>query len=147
MALRPLSLPPLPQLPPRLLPPLLLGATLLAPGPLAPLAAPPARAADDTLPQSVQQLRRFPFQPNCAGNTQEIVACLWQQRNRGDATLQRLLGSVELREQWRASRRRVCERVAAKAEGGSIQPIVWLSCENALNTTLIDQLRKPLLGP
>jgi uncharacterized protein YecT (DUF1311 family) len=75
------------------------------------------------------------------------VACLWQQRNQGDGTLQRLLGSVELREQWRASRRRVCERAAAKAEGGSIHPIVRLSCENALNTALIDQLRQPLLGP
>jgi uncharacterized protein YecT (DUF1311 family) len=76
-----------------------------------------------------------------------LLACLWQQRNRGDGTLQRLLGSVELREQWRASRLRVCERAAAKAEEGSIHPIVRLSCENALNTALIDQRRKPLLGP
>jgi len=49
----------------------------------------PALAADDTLRQLTQQLQRFPFQPDCVGNTQEIVACLWRQRNQDDATLQR----------------------------------------------------------
>jgi hypothetical protein len=95
----------------------------------------PAQAADDTLRQSVQQLRRFPFRPDCDGNIQEIVACQWRQRNQDDATLQRLLSSSALLEQWRASRRRVCERAATKAEGGSIHPIVWLSCETSLNAT------------
>jgi hypothetical protein len=78
----------------------------------------PAQAAGDTLHQSVQQLQRFPFRPDCDGNTQEIVACQWRQRNQDDATLKRLLGSTALLEQWRASRRRVSERAATKAEGG-----------------------------
>lgn len=104
----------------------------------------PVRAGDDSLRQSQQQLRQFPFKPDCDGNTQEMVACLWRQRNQDDATLGRLLGGPALLEPWRASRRRVCERAAARAAGGSIHPLVWLGCENALNTTLIDQIARPL---
>ncbi len=105
----------------------------------------PALAADDTLRQLAQQLQRFPFQPDCDGKTQEIVACLWRQRNQDDATLQRLLGSSALLERWRATRRQVSERAAAKAEGGSIHPIVWLSCENKLNAALIKEISQPLV--
>lgn len=107
--------------------------------------SPAAPAADDTLQQSREQLQRFPFQPNCGGNTQEMVACLWRRRNQEDATLARLLGKPEPLEQWRASRRLVCGQAAAQAQGGSIHPIVWLSCENSLNQELLRQLRKPLL--
>jgi uncharacterized protein YecT (DUF1311 family) len=103
------------------------------------------QAVDESLEQSVEQLRRFPFQPDCDGNTQAIVACFWRQRNQDDATLERLLGSASLLEQWRASRRTVCERAAAKAEGGSIHPIVWLSCENKLNGALIKEISQPLV--
>jgi hypothetical protein len=120
-----------------LLLPLALWAALLPPG--------SARAAEDSLRQSMQELQRFPFRPDCDGNTQEIVACHWRQRNRQDATLERLLGSSPLLEGWRASRRRVCETAAAKALGGSIHPIVWLRCENQLNATLIEQIRQPLV--
>jgi len=77
----------------------------------------PAKAADDSLRQSVQRLQQCPFRPDCDGNTQEMVACLWRQRNQEDATLQRLLASSALLERWRASRRQACERAAAKAEG------------------------------
>lgn len=104
----------------------------------------PARAAEDSLPQSQKELGQFPFRPNCAGNTQEMVACLWQRRNQADRVLAGLLARSELLEQWRASRRRVCGRAALKAEGGSIHPIVWLSCENALNKELLRQLQRPL---
>ncbi|WP_254977591.1 lysozyme inhibitor LprI family protein [Cyanobium sp. ATX 6A2] len=109
------------------------------------LAPVPAQAADDTLRQSMRQLGRFPFRPDCDGNTQEIVACQWRHRNQDDATLERLLGSTALLEQWRASRRRVCEQAAAKAEGGSIHAVVWLSCENNLNAALITELSQPLV--
>jgi uncharacterized protein YecT (DUF1311 family) len=104
-----------------------------------------AQAADDNLDQSVEQLRRFPFRSDCDGNTQEIVACLWRQRNQDDATLQQLLDSSALLEQWRTSRRQVCGRAAAKAKGGSIHPLVWLSCENKLNGALIKEISQPLL--
>ena len=43
-----------------------------------------AQFADDTLCQSVQQLRRFPFKPDCDDNTQEIVVCLWRQWDQDD---------------------------------------------------------------
>jgi len=105
----------------------------------------PAQSADDTLRQSTQQLQRFPFQPDCDGNTQEIVACLWRQRNQDDKTLQHLLGSSALLERWRATRRQVCERAAAKAEGGSIHPIIWLGCEHKLNAALIKEISQPLV--
>jgi hypothetical protein len=121
-----------------------LAAVLLAAA-LFPTIPPPAQAADDTLRRSVQQLQQFPFQPDCEGNTQEIVACLWRQRNQGDATLQQLLGSPALLERWRTSRRQVCERAARKAEGGSIHPIVWLSCENKLTAALLREIDQPLL--
>ena len=104
-----------------------------------------AQAAEDSLDQSVQQLRRFPFQPDCDGNTQKIVACLWRQRNQNDATLQRLLGSSALLEQWRTNRRQVCERAATKAEGGSIHAIIWLGWENKLNAALIKEIDQPLV--
>lgn len=120
--------------------PLMLGAVLLA----ALLAPERAGAEDTTLQQSLQQRQHFPFRPDCDGNTQQIVACQWQRRNQGDATLEPLLGSAALLEQWRSSRRLACERAAARAEGGSIQPILGLSCENALNSTLIEQLSTPL---
>jgi len=108
------------------------------------IGSPPAGAAEDTLRDSREQLRQFPFQPDCAGNTQEMVACLWKRRNQGDATLEGLLGTPALLEQWRTSRRWVCRQAAQKAEGGSLHPIVWLSCENALNRELLRQIRRPL---
>lgn len=122
--------------------PLLLCVTTagLAGGQLAPV-----QAADDTLGQSQMQLRQFPFSPNCNGNTQEMVACLWQRRNQADQALQTLLGEAERLERWRSGRRQVCEMAAEKAKGGSVHPIVWLSCENALNKELLRQIRRPLL--
>jgi uncharacterized protein YecT (DUF1311 family) len=95
--------------------------------------------------ESQGQLRHYPFAPNCAGNTREMVACLWQRRNQADNALATMLEGTERLEQWRASRRRVCEIAARKAEGGSVHPIVWLSCENALNKELLRQIRRPLL--
>jgi hypothetical protein len=117
----------------------------LAPGPLAGVGSLPASAAEDSLGQSREGLRRFPFRPDCAGNTREMVACLWERRNQGDASLAKLLGRPELLERWRASRRLVCRQAAEKAKGGSIHPIVWLSCENGLNKELLRQIRRPLL--
>ncbi|MEB3323928.1 MAG: hypothetical protein VKM17_01165 [Cyanobacteriota bacterium] len=105
----------------------------------------PARAAADTLQGSQEMRKQFPFQANCNGNTQEMVACLWERRNREDRVLGALLGEKERLEDWRASRRRVCEVAARKAEGGSTHPIVWLSCENALNRELLRLLKQPLL--
>ncbi len=114
-------------------------ATTAASGPT------PTRAVEATLMQSREQLRRFPFQPDCGGNTQEMVACLWQRRNQADAILAGLLGKPDLLEQWRSSRRQVCRRAAEKAIGGSIVPIVWLSCENGLNKELLRRIQQPLL--
>jgi hypothetical protein len=108
------------------------------------IAPPSAGAGEDSLRQSREQLSRFPFQPDCGGNTQEMVACLWQRRNQDDATLESLLGSPGRIEPWRSSRRQVCRQAARKAEGGSLHPIVWLSCENALNRELLRQIRRPL---
>lgn len=102
----------------------------------------PLQAAEGTLQRSQEQRRQFPFAANCQGNTKEMVACLWEQRNQGDRRLLRLLGSAEL-EPWRASRHQVCGQAAAKAKGGSIHPIVWLSCENALNLELLRQIDPP----
>jgi hypothetical protein len=87
----------------------------------------------------------FPFRSDCNGNTQEMVACLWDRRNGADTTLLRLLGRSDLLEGWRASRRQVCGVAARKAEGGSVHPIVWLSCENGLNRELLRQIQRPLL--
>ena len=105
----------------------------------------PARAADDTLQGSLEMRKQFPFPAKCDGNTQEMVACLWERRNREDRVLGSLLGEAERLEQWRASRRRVCEVVAQKGLGGSIHPIVWLRCENELNRELLRSLKQPLL--
>jgi hypothetical protein len=105
----------------------------------------PARAAEESLGQSRERLRHFPFQPDCGGNTQEMVACLWEQRNQADAALAKPLGTPEVLERWRSSRRQVCRQAAEKARGGSIHPIVWLSCENQLNKELLRQIRRPLL--
>lgn len=92
------------------------------------LAAPPtpAQAADDSLQKSKEMRKQFPFQANCNGNTQEMVACLWERRNREDGVLGSLLG------------------VAKKGEGGSIHPILWLRCENGMNRELLRLLKQPL---
>lgn len=105
----------------------------------------PLKAAQDSLETSQRQLHHFPFAPNCSGNTQEMVACLWQRRNQADAALVPLLGTRDLLEQWRLNRRQVCGLAATKAQGGSVHPIVWLSCENALNKELLRQMQRPLL--
>ncbi|MBE9171664.1 DUF1311 domain-containing protein [Cyanobium sp. LEGE 06143] len=99
-----------------------------------------APATQNSLQDSLRQRQAFPFHPDCDGNTQEIVACLWQQRNQADVSLEGLLGQGALLEPWRSSRRQVCEQTTRPVEGGSIGPIVWLGCENALNATLIEQL-------
>ena len=118
----------------------LLGSVAVLPHPV--LASSPALPSE-TLQQSIQRLEAFPFLPNCNGNTQEVVACLWHRRNQADQRLLKLMDAGTL-EPWRASRRRVCEGVAAKAEGGTLLPIVWFSCENALNQTLLKQGTTPL---
>lgn len=105
----------------------------------------PPQPQADSLRQSQDLRRRFPFTPDCAGNTQEMVACLWERRNQEDAALESLLGGADRLEPWRASRLRVCEVAAEKAKGGSVHPIVWLSCENALNRELLRHIRRPLL--
>jgi hypothetical protein len=105
----------------------------------------PVRAANDTLQESQDLRKQFPFQAKCDGNTQEMVACLWERRNREDQVLGTLLGEAARLEQWRASRRRVCEVGAQKGLGGSIHPILWLRCENGLNLELLRLLKQPLL--
>jgi hypothetical protein len=85
--------------------------------------ATPSQPPLETLAASIQRRLAFPFQPDCQGNTQEIVACLWQRRARAAA----------------------CRRSAERGSGGSIQPILGLGCENALNATLIQQTAGPLL--
>lgn len=136
-------------------PPLAAPAAAPAAGPSAPVApagapagapiAAPAQAPLETLAESIQRRLAFPFQPDCQGNTQEIVACLWQRRDRQDQRLATLLGSAEALEAWRGARAAACRRSAERGSGGSIQPILGLGCENALNATLIQQTAGPLL--
>lgn len=97
----------------------------------------------ETLPQSIELRRVFPFQPNCNGNTKEMLACLWQQRDRQDQRLQTLLGSATELELWRGVRQRLCRRAAERGAGGSIAPLLGLECELALTTTLLDQIALP----
>ena len=108
-------------------------------------AAPPASEAPESLSQSIQRRQEFPFPPRCNGNTQEMVACLWQRRNHGDLRLRKLLGNEQELERWRATRLAVCRGSAERGAGGSIQPLLWLGCENALNSTLVEQITSPLL--
>jgi len=107
--------------------------------------AQPASEATESLSQSIQRRREFPFPTRCDGNTQEMVACLWQRRDRGDLRLRRLLGNENTLERWRTARLAVCHRSSERGAGGSIQPLLWLGCENNLNTTLIEQITSPLL--
>ena len=115
-----------------------------APRSFAPSAT-PSQPPLETLAASIQRRLAFPFQPDCQGNTQEIVACLWQRRDRQDQRLATLLGSAEALETWRGARAAACRRSAERGSGGSIQPILGLGCENALNATLIQQTAGPLL--
>ena len=108
-------------------------------------AAPPAGETPESLSQSIQRRKEFPFPARCDGNTQEMVACLWQRRDRGDLRLRKLLGNEQALEHWRAARLAVCRRSSERGAGGSIQPLLWLGCENALNATLIEQITSPLL--
>ena len=107
--------------------------------------APPASEAPESLSQSIQRRQAFPFPARCDGNTQEMVACLWQRRDRGDLRLRKLLGNEQVLEHWRAVRLAVCHRSSERGASGSIQPLLWLGCENNLNTTLIEQITSPLL--
>ena len=113
---------------------------------LLPAATRPAAQSSETLAQSIERRRVFPFRPNCEGNTQELVACLWQRRDQLDGRLLELLGGSQELEGWRSARHGVCRRPAERGLGGSIRPILWFSCENALNTSLLQQLT-PRLGP
>jgi hypothetical protein len=106
--------------------------------------SPAASEVRESLSQSIQRRKDFPFTPLCDGNTQEMVACLWQRRDRGDLRLRKLLGNEQELERWRATRLAVCRGSAERGAGGSIQPLLWLGCENALNNTLIEQITSPL---
>jgi hypothetical protein len=83
--------------------------------------ATPSQPPLETLAASIQRRLAFPFQPDCQGNTQEIVACLWQRRDRQDQRLATLLGSAEALETWRGARAAACRRSAERGSGGSIQ--------------------------
>ncbi len=110
---------------------------------------PPARQLSlellETLPESIALRRQFPFRPDCNGNTKEMLACLWRQRDRQDQRLQPLLGGPQELERWRAVRQRVCRRAAEKGSGGSIAPLLGLECELALNTSLLSQITTALV--
>jgi hypothetical protein len=107
--------------------------------------SPPASEGRESLSESIQRRREFPFKPRCDGNTQEMVACLWQERDRDDLRLRHLLRDEQHLEGWRQARLAVCRRAADRGAGGSIRPLLWLECENALNSTLIEQITSPLL--
>jgi hypothetical protein len=107
--------------------------------------SPPASEGRESLSESIQRRREFPFKPRCDGNTQEMVACLWQERDRDDLRLRHLLSDEQHLEGWRQARLAVCRRAADRGAGGSIRPLLWLECENALNSTLIEQITSPLL--
>jgi len=107
--------------------------------------APPANETPESLSQSIQRRKDFPFPARCDGNTQEMVACLWQRRDRSDLRLRKLLSNEQVLEHWRAARLAVCRRSSERGAGGSIQPLLWLGCENALNATLTEQITSPLL--
>lgn len=107
--------------------------------------AQPASEVRERLNESIQRRQEFPFPARCDGNPQEMVACLWQRRDRGDLRLRKLLGNEQVLEHWRAARLAVCRRSNERGAGGSIQPLLGLSCENALNATLIEDITSPLL--
>lgn len=99
----------------------------------------------ETLPQSIERRRAFPFQANCDGNTKEMLACLWQRRDQQDQRLASLLTNAEDLELWRGVRQRLCRRAAARGAGGSIAPLLGLECELELNATLLRQISGPLV--
>jgi len=107
--------------------------------------SPPINEPPESLSQSIQRRQEFPFPARCDGNTQEMVACLWQRRDRGDLRLRRLLRNENTLERWRTARLAVCSQSAERGAGGSIQRLLRLGCENNLNTVLIEQIISPLL--
>lgn len=109
--------------------------------------ADPGPAPPSTLQDSVMRRKAFPFAPDCAGKTQELVACAWQKRDATDKKLLKQLGGAKLLERWRQVRSQVCQKAAARYAGGSIQPVMAFSCENALNKTLEKQLSQTLGDP
>jgi len=129
----------------------LLGGLLGAPAPGAcaqPAPEPQPRRISleliETLPESIERRRSFPFQADCNGNTKEMLACLWQQRDRQDQRLLPLLGGTQELELWRGVRQRVCRRAAERGSGGSIAPLLGLECELALDRALLGQITPPL---
>ena len=70
----------------------------------------------ETLQQSIERRKAFPFRPSCDGGTQGIAACLRRRRNQDNQRLLKLMDAATL-EPWRASRRRACEWMASMAEG------------------------------
>ena len=56
--------------------------------------AAPASSEQPTLQESVMRRKAFPFAADCEGNTQELVACAWQQRDTTDSQLLHKLGGV-----------------------------------------------------
>ena len=109
--------------------------------------AAPASSEQPALQESVMRRKAFPFAADCEGNTQELVACSWQQRDAIDSQLLRQLGGARLLERWRQVRFQVCQKAAARYAGGSIQPVIAFSCENALNAALAKQLSGTLADP
>jgi hypothetical protein len=106
-----------------------------APIPAKPL---PQQSLDD----SIQRRSHFPFQANCAGNTRQIIACLWSRIDGQDIELRRRFKDEASLEQWRQGRRSGCQLVAERFKGGSAWPIYLMSCEAELNGKLLEALKR-----
>lgn len=107
---------------------------------LAPMPAKPQ--PQQSLDESIQRRSQFPFRANCAGNTREIVACLWSRIDGQDIELRRRFRNEASLEQWRQGRRSGCQLVAERFKGGSSWPIYLMSCEEELNGKLLEALKR-----
>jgi uncharacterized protein YecT (DUF1311 family) len=107
---------------------------------VAPIRAKPL--PQQSLDESIQRRKQFPFQANCAGSTREIVACLWSRIDAQDIELRRRFKDEASLEQWRQGRRSGCQLVASRVKGGSAWPIYLMSCEEELNRKLLEALKR-----
>jgi hypothetical protein len=105
---------------------------------------PPANETPENLSQSIQRRKDFPFPASCDGNTQKCwPAC----GNGGTAATSACANCSATNRCWSIGTPASWHSAAAQASGvagGSIQPLLWLGCENALNATMIEKITSPL---
>ena len=95
----------------------------------------PTFSNEMSLEEEIEEaFENYPFKCNPEGSTPEIAACTWIELIKSDRALKKELNNVELFNDWKHSRNKVCNYFQDKLySGGTIRQITRPGCSIRVN--------------